>query len=27
VRLRDPENEAAIAFAREAVEDARQALG
>ena len=27
VRLRDPENETAIAFAREAVEDARQALG
>ena len=27
VRLRDPENEAVIAFAREAVEDARQALG
>jgi len=26
VRLRDPENEAAIAFAREAVETARQAL-
>jgi len=26
VRLRDPENDAAIAFAREAVETARQAL-
>jgi hypothetical protein len=26
VRLRDPEDEAAIAFAREAVETARQAL-